>query len=457
MRQLARYIERARAATQQRPTFSSVQGCYTVEIRAADLTLDKFSMPRRSSRPRRRRPRVDKSGPCWLPAPMVIWGDFCVLSGSSAWHKVGGKVICIARGQDPVAARRRIAAAFDTGDESLKQRFESLAADHLEVLNADLSEPQLGLDPGDWQRLAERVDLIVHPAAFVNHVLPYQQLFGPNVVGTAELIRLALAHHRKRFVNVSTVAAAMLPEGGTIDEDADVRAATPARRFDIERYADGYAHSKWAGEVLLREAHDRFELPVAVFRSDMILAHSRYNGQINVPDMFTRWLLSIILTGLAPRSFYAPGAAAGALRWSAGRLYGGSYCNAWGATHRGLPYLPRGQPHDDGISMDSFIDWAIEAGYSIQRIDDYDDWIGRFETALRALPENQRQHSSLPLLHQLRRPMPPTAGAMASAVRFRADVHRHGIGGERDIPHLSAAFIRKYLDDLRVLGLISAA
>ena len=55
----------------------------------------------------------------------------------------------------------------------------------------------------------------MHPAAFVNHVLPYQQLFGSNVVGTAELIRLALAHHRlKRFVNVSTVAAAMLSAGG---------------------------------------------------------------------------------------------------------------------------------------------------------------------------------------------------------------------------------------------------
>ena len=43
-----------------------------------------------------------------------------------------------------------------------------------------------------WQRLADAVDLIVDPAAQVNHVLPYSQLFGPNVVGTAELIRLAV-------------------------------------------------------------------------------------------------------------------------------------------------------------------------------------------------------------------------------------------------------------------------
>ena len=88
-----------------------------------------------------------------------------------------------------------------------------------------------------------------------------------------------------------------------------MRVATPVRRLDGDRYADGYANSKWAGEVLLREAHERFGLPVSVFRSDMILAHSKYQGQINVPDMFTRWLFSIVVTGLAPRSFYTSGAA----------------------------------------------------------------------------------------------------------------------------------------------------
>ena len=111
-------------------------------------------------------------------------------------------------------------------------------------------------------------------------------------------------------------------------------------------------------------------------------------------------------------------------------------------------------PHDDGISMDTFIDWAIDAGHSIQRIDNYEDWFARFETALRALPEKQRQHSSLPLLHQLRRPMPASAGATVSTARFQADVRKHAIGAEKDIPHLSAAFIRKYLDDLRVLKLV---
>ena len=35
----------------------------------------------------------------------------------------------------------------------------------------------------------------------------------------------------------------------------------------------------------------------------MILAHRRWRGEFNA-DMFTRWIYSIVKTGLAPGSFY---------------------------------------------------------------------------------------------------------------------------------------------------------
>ena len=104
--------------------------------------------------------------------------------------------------------------------------------------------------------------------------------------------------------------------------------------------------------------------------------------------------------------------------------------------------------------MDTFIDWAIEAGHPIKRIDDYADWYRRFETALRGLPEKQRQHSSLPLLHQLRRPdaRDRRCNGVDRAFSGRRAQARDWRG--KDIPHLSGAFIRKYLDDLRVLRLV---
>ena len=75
---------------------------------------------------------------------------------------------------------QRLDATFDSGDPELLRHYQELAADHLEVLAGDKGEADLGLDPQTWQRLADTVDLIVDPAALVNHVLPYSQLFGPN-------------------------------------------------------------------------------------------------------------------------------------------------------------------------------------------------------------------------------------------------------------------------------------
>ena len=57
----------------------------------------------------------------------------------------------------------------------------------------------------------------------------------------------------------------------------------------------------------MRQAHDLCSLPIAVFRPGMILADSRYAGQLNAPDIFTRLLFSVVTTGIAPRSFYRAG------------------------------------------------------------------------------------------------------------------------------------------------------
>ena len=91
------------------------------------------------------------------------------------------------------------------------------------MLAGDKGEADLGLDQQTWQRLADTVDLIVDPAALVNHVLPYDQLFGPNVVGTAELIRLALTTKLKPFIYLSTVGVGDQIEPSKFTEDADIR------------------------------------------------------------------------------------------------------------------------------------------------------------------------------------------------------------------------------------------
>lgn len=456
LRTLATYIETERAGGVARPTFASVHGADATEIRAAELTLDKFidndtlaatpSLPRTAGEP----DTVLITGANgWL-------GRFLTLEWLQRQTKSGGSVIAIVRGRDAADARARLRQSFDGGDPKLLQQFDDLALDHLQVLPGDVGEHHLGLDTATWNRLAQDVDLIVHPAALVNHVLPYSQLFGPNVVGTAELIRLALTATIKPITYVSTIGVAMTMDADDFTEDGDIRIISPARPI-ADSYANGYVNSKWAGEVLLREAHDLTGMPVAVFRSDRMLAHSEYPGQLSLPDMFTRLLISVLATGIAPASFYSGDAAE-----RARAHYSGLPVDfvAEAITSIGMSIGDAFQtfnvvnPYDDGVSLDTFVDWLIAAGHRLKRIDNYNEWLARLETSLRALPHKLRTLSVLPLLHAYVQPMQPISGVAVPHQAFRAAVHAAKVGPSADIPHLTSEFIGKHAADLELRGVL---
>jgi fatty acid CoA ligase FadD9 len=244
---------------------------------------------------------------------------------------------------------------------------------------------------------------------------------------------------------------------GKFVEDADIRVISATRKIN-DGYANGYGNSKWAGEVLLREAHDLCGLPVAVFRCDMILADTTYGGQLNVPDMFTRMMLSLVATGIAPGSFYELDAAGNRQRAHYDGLpveFIAEAVSSLGAqVVDGYQTYHVMNPYDDGIGLDEYVDWLIDAGYAIRRVGDYAAWLQRFETTLRALPERQRQYSLLPLLHNYQQPQTPVNGSMAPTDRFRAAVQEAKIGPDKDIPHVSEPVIVKYITDLHLLGLL---
>jgi len=173
-----------------------------------------------------------------------------------------------------------------------------------------------------------------------------------------------------------------------------------------------------------------------------------------VPDMFTRWLFSVVVTGLAPHSFYTGDLAKAHYDGLPADFSAKAMATLGANVRAGYRTYHVVNPHDDGISLDRFVDWAIAAGYPIRRIDDYADWLGRFETALRGLPEKQRQQSSLPLLHQFAQPMPAEFSSWVPAVRFHEAVSKLGVGAHKDIPHLSDNFIRKCLSDIHHLHMI---
>ena len=464
---IADYIEGKQQGS-KRPSFASVHGHpkeQVVEVHAGDLTLDKFidadtlaaasTLPRASAEVRT----------VLLTGATGFLGRYLALEWLERMDLVDGKVIALVRAKSDQDARARLDKTFDPGDlggdPKLLAHYRELAADHLEVIAGDKGEADLGLDARTWQRLADTVDLIVDPAALVNHVLPYSELFGPNALGTAELIRIALTSKQKPYTYVSTIGVGDQIEPAKFTEDADIREISATRKVN-DGYANGYGNSKWAGEVLLREAHDLCGLPVAVFRCDMILADTTYAGQLNVPDMFTRMMLSLVATGIAPGSFYELDSRGNRQRAHYDGLPVEFIAEAISTLRAhstdGFQTYHVMNPYDDGIGMDEFVDWLISptigAGCSIQRIADYGDWLKRFETSLRGLPEKQRTNSLLPLLHNYQKPEKPVNGSMAPTDRFRAAVQEAKVGPDKDIPHISAPIIAKYVSDLRLLGLL---
>jgi fatty acid CoA ligase FadD9 len=452
---IADYIDGERHGS-KRPTYAAVHGRDAVEVAAADLTLDKFL----DAATLQAAPNLPAAGSevhtVLLTGATGFLGRYLALQWLERMDSVGGTVICLVRAKSDEDARRRLDATFDSGDPKLLRHYRKLA-EHLEVIAGDKGEPNLGLAASTWQRLADTVDVIVDPAALVNHVLPYSELFGPNVVGTAELLRVALTGKIKPYTYVSTIGVGDQITPGEFVEDADVRTMSPVRAIN-DGYANGYGNSKWAGEVLLREANSRFGLPAAVFRCDMILADTSYAGQLNLPDMFTRMMLSLVATGIAPDSFYELDADGNRQRAHYDGLpvefIADAVATLGAQTVDGFVTYHVMNPYDDGIGMDEYVDWLIDAGYTIQRIPDYREWLPRFETALRGLPDKQRQASLLPLLHNYQKPETPVRGSIAPTDRFRAAVQQAKVGPDKDIPHVSSEVIVKYVTDLQLLGLL---
>jgi fatty acid CoA ligase FadD9 len=434
----------------QMPSFAEVHGHKGVRVlNSADLHLQAFlSSTVLQEAPKHAPPKI--SHIVLLTGATGFLGRFLCLEWLDRLAASGGKLICLVRGSDREEARHRLDSVFSGGDADLEQRYRALAKDNLEVVVGDVTEVGLGVSDSEYKRLASEVDRIVHAAALVNHVLDYEHLFDSNVASTAALIGLALTKRQKSFDFVSSTAVF-----GLLDRTEHDDESSPLLDHLTlgQGYANGYRASKWASEHLLHAA-GRIGLPINIFRCGMILPHRRFHGQINVDDIFTRLLYSVIVTAVAPTSFYFPkpdGTRAKA-------HYDGLPVDFTAAAIVGIGAIPHvdvrtlnvlNQHAEEGISLDVFVDWIEAIGYSVTRLVDYDEWFNRFELLLRKLPDGKRQISSLPVIESLRHPS-NTSKPIPACGRFNNELRALNV----QAPHLTKEYIGKCLDDMSRLGLI---
>jgi fatty acid CoA ligase FadD9 len=443
----------------RRVTFADVHGAGAEILRAEDLRIDRF-IP--SS-------ELAAAGSARLSGPPVVvltgangfLGRFLLLELVERVALSGGRVVAMVRARDDGAARERLAAAYTradpklpvgSADPRLAARFAELSADsgRLEVVAGDLMKSRFGLPQERWERLADEVSAVVHPGALVNHAFSYPELFEPNVLGTVEVMRLAL-RRRAPIGFVSTAGVAVgLDRVEPIREDEDAAALWQRRPID-SGYAVGYSTTKWAGELLMRDLVAQCAVPVSVFRPTMIMPPRSFAGEINADDLLTRLLQSIVVTGVAPRSFYTEAAPRRHFDGLPVDTVARDIAALALATREGYATYHVANGHfDDGFSLDTFVGWIQRAGYPVKRIDDYPAWLRTFRQRLEALPAAEQRRSALAGLKLWERAIDREPAFDNRRLRDRLDA----LGESAVMPHVEEPTIRRYLENMISAGLI---
>lgn len=190
------------------------------------------------------------------------------------------EVCCLVRAQSDERADARLRALL--APEIRRSRA-------LRVLHADLDQEELGWTQARLRELLATADAVIHNAALVHFGKPYGGLRNTNVGAWLSLLRASAATlPHLHFVSTWAVFSTPAHAGKPVYE-ADWPSQLPS---------GGYRETKFVGEMLAREAHER-GFPVSVHRPALIGLHSQ-SGASNPKELFSALVTCVVQTGLAP-------------------------------------------------------------------------------------------------------------------------------------------------------------
>lgn len=210
-------------------------------------------------------------------------GDIIVLTGATG--ALGAHIVdllqkrehaeaiyCLVRGADEHAARERVSKALE--QRGLAGLPPDLKSHKVKVVQAQLSEPRLGLSDELYNYLAKEATSIIHVAWTVNFRLKLRSFAKDNIAGVRNLLDLALAGSRTdppRFTYCSSTASIMRCEPNSAGHLPELIQASPSSASPL-----GYSRSKWVAEHICVEAHNRTNLRgrIAVVRVGQLAGDS---------------------------------------------------------------------------------------------------------------------------------------------------------------------------------------
>lgn len=148
------------------------------------------------------------------------------------------ELFCLVRAADNQVAKARVMKQLETYQLSVPEK----SLGRLVVIAADISLPEFGLEPLTYQALAEQIAHIIHAAANVNLLLPYEKLKAANVTGVKEIIQFATNTCLKSVLMVSSDAVFPRSPKSFTESFLD--------KADASQLTDGYGQTKWVAESL---------------------------------------------------------------------------------------------------------------------------------------------------------------------------------------------------------------
>jgi amino acid adenylation domain-containing protein/thioester reductase-like protein len=281
-------------------------------------------------------------------------------------------IYCLVRADSLAEGQARIQASLKRyllWDEDFSNR--------IKLVLGDLSQPFLGIKTSQFERLAEKIDIIYHCGAWVNIIYPYSILKAANTVGTQEVIRLASKTKIKPVHFISTVDVYSSSENGLIRSIQRNTCSGP-----ISKLYSGYAQSKYKAEQLILTAHTR-GIPCSIYRPSNIIGNIK-NGSLSSNSFISMMLKGCLQMGLIPELEATL------------NLVPADYVSK-AIVHLSKNHSPNGHAYQvinpNSISWDQFISWLIRTDYPIQRIS-YDAWY----TNLISMDINKTENELSPLI-----------------------------------------------------------
>lgn len=165
------------------------------------------------------------------------------------------------------------------------------------VFPGRLDDETLGLGQERFDKIADWASVVFHLGAHVNYSQPYSVHRPANVLGTLNVLRLAITGRPKALHYMSSISAfgptGMITGVSRVLEDESLLA-----HLDALPYDHGYAQSQWVADRMLQDTIQR-GFPVAIYRPGFITG-STTTGLSNPDDFFNRLMTSCIQMGCYP-------------------------------------------------------------------------------------------------------------------------------------------------------------